>query len=428
MSLQVQLQVNHELLRSMASRFKLLAADLSVFTFYETEDTDLTIPATVSSEKIPLSAPITSIRSAMLDLYHEIDYPMMANHAECASFSGENTQTKNDYLEQLKAAIERAKTLSDIPHFELNLRERVKVEINGFYQGIPHTEGADPPIRLWSSRKSLKDFLELGPLKCLEDRLKEDAPPAPSQFLSSTTKLAAPINNRLDMPSESGSPLKIEGESSRKPFDSGLQPAGKREFSPPPEARKGQKRRLGRPLNSRRSSLTNTIKNQIGGGRKGSVPDLVISSVEEFPNRSHAADAFPESTHDHGDSTFPSTSVPIGTARQRGSVGRVDFAISDEHHRRSSVPIPESIKEASTSLDSAYPSHPASHSPLPKPDEEHGDHRNVNRDSTHLLPPLPPPRFIKPNVQDRMLTWIHVPFNNPIWVAVRTGSSNINLC
>ena len=441
MSLQAQLQVNHELLRSMASRFKLLATDLAVFTFYETEDTDLTIPATPTSEKIPLSAPVTSIRSAMLDLYHEVDFPMMANHAGCASFSGENTQTKDDYLEQLNATIVRAKKLSEISHHDLKLPERVQVEINGFYQGIPHTEGADPPIRLWSSRKNLEEFLKLGPLRCLEARLKEDSPPAPSQFLS---KPVAPNNNRSDAPSELGPPLKKEGESSKKPFGSSLQPAGKREFSPPPEARKGQKRRLGfqkttvegqqqligpfsaRSSSSRRSSLTSTIKSQIGGGRRGSVPNLVISTVEESQIQPQAANVLPESSHNYGATTFNSATAPIGTARPRGGTAHVDFAVNDGHNRRSSVPIPESNEEDSMSLDPVLLSNPTSYNPQPNADDEQDDDSAANRDSTHLQ--LPPPRFVKPNVQDRMLTWIHVPFNNPIWVAVCIDSWNTNLC
>jgi hypothetical protein len=50
-----------------------VAAELKIWTFYETIDTDLTDSKVHESDRISFQAPITSIKSAILDLYHEVD-------------------------------------------------------------------------------------------------------------------------------------------------------------------------------------------------------------------------------------------------------------------------------------------------------------------------------------------------------------------
>jgi len=418
-SLRKQLQVNSTLLRSMADDFKAIAADLAIWTLYETEDTDLTILMTNETPEIPLLAPIASIRSALLNLYHENDYPMSATHLGCASFSGENTQTKLDFLEDLKQAVERAHGLSKIKHNELKLRERVEVEVHGFYKGVPQSPGSEVPIRLWSIRKNLQFFAKEGPSRCLQERMEElSVPPQPHQYLSSSTARAASLDSRppgnLQISKKDreggspqappiGAPSSVEvPKSPRRFFRSTKSDDGTRPNRLPFEPRRRE-----RPTLPRNSSQTNylpmvarePIPEESLPGTIGPIPSIGV--LEASPDT--VAHATPLIQGNAAPSSFLSTDV-TGTTNSAS----IDFARIDTNAHLATR-IDDTARSRSLSLPG-----PESPSTTLRPTEALAE----RRDSTGDFSKSPPTRLLKPDVSDRKLTWIHVPFNNPVWVSV----------
>ncbi|KAF7942805.1 uncharacterized protein EAE97_006259 [Botrytis byssoidea] len=132
----------------------------------------------------PFHAPITSIKSAILNLRNESVFPLVSTHTKCAAFGSANEHTKEAYLPALAALVEQACKLSKETHFELNLEHRVEVEINGFYEGSATISTNEPPIRVWSTNRSLHDFRRNGPTKLLKERREEvSTAPGTGQYL-----------------------------------------------------------------------------------------------------------------------------------------------------------------------------------------------------------------------------------------------------
>lgn len=193
-SISNQLKLDHHLLRSLDSDFKSLATELQIWTFFETEDTSITNE---------FHAPITSIKSALLNLRHERVYPLLSNHARCAAFESNNQQTKESYLSDLVRAIKKAIELSKIKHTDMRLEDRVKVEINGFYEGALLASTNEVSMKVWSTNRNLNDFRRNGPTKLLEDRLSEiNAPPKERQYIRQNTRAPSLVpDKRVDLES-----------------------------------------------------------------------------------------------------------------------------------------------------------------------------------------------------------------------------------
>ncbi|KAK7740988.1 hypothetical protein SLS53_005051 [Cytospora paraplurivora] len=171
-----ELRLDHPTLLQIDESFKQLASELQIWTFYETEDSDLSGEGVAGRSDIPFKVPITSMRSAILDLRHEKVYALQSNHADCASFGMRNHQTMRMYLIDLAKAIMRAESMSQYTtHIPLRLEQRVKIEVHGFYENdvvqgsLPETD-----LRLFSTKDhSLQAFWEEGPDGLLERRLSE---------------------------------------------------------------------------------------------------------------------------------------------------------------------------------------------------------------------------------------------------------------
>ncbi|MCJ1244358.1 hypothetical protein MMC30_001556 [Trapelia coarctata] len=435
-SLRKDFQVNNLLLRSMADEFKIVAADLAVWTFYETEDTDLTIPMTADTREIPLLAPIASIRSALLNLYHENDYPMLSTHVSCASFSGEDTQTKQDFLEDLKQAVERAHGLSKIKHNELKLKEMVEVEVHGFYKGGPQSPELEPPIRLWSIRKSLQFFTTEGPSRCLEQRLEEaSVPPQQNQYLSNSAARAVSLDSRpaSDLPttsksdgsrkypwSESQQPPNVDGISSveapkspRRLFKSSKSDDGTKKNLPP-----FLPRRRERPSLSRNTSQASSIQFQTEVARESIPEESLLSMVNQASSNGApevAQDREAPQTAQLSTEVAPVTVLATNIPEIR-NVGSIDFARIDTSSQTATR-----ADDASRSRALSLPGTESPSALLTPPEV-----LTERRDSTGGYFTLPPSRLVKPDVSDRKLTWIHVPFNNPTWVSEVLRSISID--
>jgi hypothetical protein len=190
------LHLDNQLLSQIDTSFKMLATDMQLWSFFETVDTDLTDPQLQDAERFPFHAPITSIKSALLNLRHEVVFPLRSDHAHCGTFEG-NEQTKKSYLAEFAHAVKKAIELSKTTHTTLNLEQHVQVEVIGFYESTPWTSGTEVPIRLWSTSRSLSDFKKCGPAVLLKERLAEvTAPPVDMQRLSRHTRAASLLPGR----------------------------------------------------------------------------------------------------------------------------------------------------------------------------------------------------------------------------------------
>ncbi|KAF5558410.1 hypothetical protein FMEXI_384 [Fusarium mexicanum] len=163
------LRVGNTLLLQLDDDFKSIAHDFRIWTLYETIDSRLS----GSSGDVYFTAPLTSIKSAILGMRQETILPLQSDHANIASFGRHNVHTMRLFLKQLSALIGRADEYSrEDGNWSLNLEQKVNVEVHGFFE--------DPPgpfdvatIRAWSTRLPLRDFLRKGPEECLAERLNE---------------------------------------------------------------------------------------------------------------------------------------------------------------------------------------------------------------------------------------------------------------
>jgi hypothetical protein len=189
--LQRQLEVNSEKLVTMTLEFNRVAAELKLFSFYETIDTNLA-PKANGTEVVIFTAPIVSIKSAVLELHHEVERPLDGNHADCAAFGKVNNYAQWSYLEKLQKAVQKSLELCTKDHIELNLKALVEVEVHGFYEAGDKPSLEKAPIRLWTTKDRLKQFLIKGPAKCLNDFLHENtqAPETATRNQSSDSLLS----------------------------------------------------------------------------------------------------------------------------------------------------------------------------------------------------------------------------------------------
>jgi len=198
--LQSQFEVNSQKLVKMSLEFNRVAAELKLFSFYETIDTNLA-PSANGTEVIIFTAPIVSIKSAVLELHHEVERPLDSNHANCAAFGNvKNAQWSYNYalwsyLEKLEKAVKKSLDLCRKDHIELNLKDVVDVEVHGFYEAGDNRTIEKAPIRLWTTKIPLKSFIIKGPAKCLEDFL-DDNTQAPEPIQTPTQTPGTPSPSR----------------------------------------------------------------------------------------------------------------------------------------------------------------------------------------------------------------------------------------
>ncbi|KAL9616697.1 MAG: hypothetical protein Q9160_008450 [Pyrenula sp. 1 TL-2023] len=174
--LRKSLSVNHQDQLRIANLFRPISTELKIFSFFEAVDTELLIhsPSSSIETAAPFRAPITSIRSAILDLENEHEIPLQTDHTGTAAFEGDEEPLQT-HLQDLKAVINDAIKFSNASNYELDVDENVHVEINGFFEDPSLGVSEVSPLTMWSSRKSLNEFLKIGPRKSLQARLQEPA-------------------------------------------------------------------------------------------------------------------------------------------------------------------------------------------------------------------------------------------------------------
>lgn len=374
-----ELQLDHHLLREIDTNFKLLATDLQIWSFFETIDSDLTNPELIETDRLPFHAPVTSIKSALLNLRHEVVYPLLSNHAQCASFEGNNAQTKTSYLGELAHAVKKACELSQSKHAEMYLENKVMVEINGFYEGtVLPNETEPPPIRVWSTSRSLGDFKKFGPARLLEDRLAEvTVAPRDTQHIRHHSRAASLLP---DKPRESRPSSSIP--TFNNPFEH-LKSSSK------PHTKHGKKSRKAKNKESAPPSsgpLAHASTDPDVAASRGSLassnagPSSPI--IEEF-GETQPPDALGITTP-----SLPAHPVVVEPPRD-GSI-----SINGMHQSR---------------RHSEMPAQPF----LLGPNVIHESSSRRRRGSESAINPASQITFSKPNFSNQRLVWVHVPFNNP---------------
>ncbi|KAI9647362.1 hypothetical protein NHQ30_003747 [Ciborinia camelliae] len=415
-SITKQLEPDHHSLQQIGKDFKALATDLKVWTFFETLDSDLTSP----DQGKPFHAPITSIKSAILNLRNETVYPLMSTHTKCAAFGSENVHTKESYLQALAASVKKACELSKTIHSELNLEERIEVEINGFYEGTTMTPKNELPIRVWSTNRSMQDFMRDGPTKLLEERRAEaSVAPVVRQYLRHDTRARSLLQDQITFSDkDKGNSVNPKSTLKLNLF--------KRGSSPPPLSRRG------RALKDEDQSkpLADTI-----GMKKTapSPPTLVMTTdADNDIDTSAAISADVEARVDLNSSPplIQSTSSRSGLLNTQPRASS-DQWLANPDHRFGIIPTlqPPPIESQIVTDNIATRSGPLrrhseaqpSHISFLSPPGAAGIHRNKSSSSLGLqgnesaVTTIPLP-LQDPSSSKLKLKWIHVPFNNPTWV------------
>ncbi|KAK4862839.1 hypothetical protein LT330_002972 [Penicillium expansum] len=169
-ALRAQLRPRHERLWHLSNQFKTLSADMRVWSFLETVDSTIHVIDAETDKMLEFHVPITSIRSGLLDIEHEKELPMATDHTGTATFHGQES-TRDRFLDELSDAVNTAVEISKQEDTPLGVEQQVMVQINGFFEDTALGVSDESPLKMWSTKVSLEDYLSRGPTACLRERL-----------------------------------------------------------------------------------------------------------------------------------------------------------------------------------------------------------------------------------------------------------------
>ncbi|ODA83503.1 hypothetical protein RJ55_02017 [Drechmeria coniospora] len=409
------LRVGNSLLLHIDDEFKSASTDLQIWTFYETIDSRLSSRGSDAEPRdVYFTAPLTSIKSAILGMRQESIFPLQSDHANIASFGRHNVHTLRLFLKQLAAQINRADlTVRDGDydgHWTLGLEQKVNVEVHGFYDDPPiasHDEGV--AVRAWSTRLPLKEFLAKGPDACLSERLHEvDGAPEESRFLRS--------RGRTSLMQRSS-----QGEA----------PGAGQEIVSTPDA------------------LIMATTNALGiQSRQAVAPgEPMIRPVEAFHERpSSALATIPQTVMTPPSQAMSPVSRHSTPMTRPSPLIRADFDQDLAIDRLSPPPHPRAGRAMSRSFSLGSDRSPLEFRDFPALSQRSrstlhdgaGTDADDDADASSRLPDAvvamrkavksgergtsetviedeAPAMFAKPDVRDRRFVWVHVPYNNPTW-------------
>lgn len=190
----------HPILVRIDEVFRELASEMRVWSFYEAVDSKLTEQSFSAFKDVPITAPIASMRSALLGLRHEKVFGLQATHASCAGFGRHNTETARMFLQDLAAAVRAADELRRRTHVEVkpamlseegldgpstehgvirrllrpSLRmeeQRDVVKIHGFYEPASLlTVEARPVLRVFVAKRAFREVCDTAPEQLLQQQ------------------------------------------------------------------------------------------------------------------------------------------------------------------------------------------------------------------------------------------------------------------
>lgn len=401
-----ELRLGQTALLKIDDDFKHLSSELHVWTFYETEDSNLSgVGGDAGPSNIPFKVPITSMRSAILALRHEKVYALRSNHANCPSFGMKNEQTMWMYLLDLSRAITTAKSTSqDHPHVPLRLEQQVHVEVHGFYQndsiqGSPSSE--IPNLRLFSTEgNSLESFWVEGPDGLLERRLsstqfESEKYPEDDQFVLRKGRAASlvPQNEASTRDNEAKDKARRLTVGSRSQAASNMRSRSKSRDG----LRQDRAEQSGGSYESPRVSVYENV-GDVEHRPKGQTATGRLAPEEILLPRSQTNSLSPE----------------YHSAIQNGLTTGIS---------RSTTGSQTLVSDASTSTDTIRPANPrrrfSNMVRLQAPGDAIPYHIREGRGSetrSRKDERVTSRRKTNPSNATRKFVWIHVPFNNPLWV------------
>lgn len=434
-SICLDLAVGNAMLAHVDEDFKDMASDLRIWTFYETIDSRLSggIAGDASAGDVYFTAPLTSVKSAILGMRQERIFPLQSDHANVASFGRHNSHTLQMFLDQLAAQISKADhALSEGSHWtSLNLEQKVHVEVHGFFDDVV-VGGGSATVRAWSTRLPLREFLKKGPDVCLNERLNEViGEPEPSRFLrergrtsiiradrsggvysAPAASAATPIPPILSSTPEVVGIMTVKDALGIRnsgigftpsppppmspiirPIDAQVSPQGAVSASPhwsPPSFK---------PSPASRRSLS--IARPSPWLRAQYEQDFVVNKLSPPMRARRTARSLTRSLSlgSDGIPRFEFRDFPRFSPRSKSIDDQViiddDDDDDDEDNIEASPKLPESLVGMTTVFSNA----------------------NQREQETMDIDPLPA-IFSKPDTKARKFVWIHLPFNNPSWVKV----------
>ncbi|POR35879.1 Uncharacterized protein TPAR_03935, partial [Tolypocladium paradoxum] len=409
------LRVGNSLLLHVDEDFKSVSNDVRVWSFYETIDSRLSGGPGPESGDVYFTAPLTSIKSAILGMRLEMIFPMQSDHANMASFGRNNIHTLRMFLKQLAAQIKRADmSLRDgHGHWTLGLEQKVNVEVHGFFDDPPiggHPEEEEGSIvRAWSTRLPLKEFLNKGPEVCLSERLNEvEGAPEETRFLRARgrTSLMERDTHRGGSVFTAPAPLTIKNAL-------GIQD------------RQAAAHQTATPA----SPIIRPV--DYAHDRTRSAPVTAPRGLTTPPSRavspptrqsSPLTRASPVIRADLEDLAIDRLSPPL-RPRVGRSISR-SFSLGSDRSRAEYRDFPPFSQRSRSTFHGAAPGSDAEADGIdasPRLPEAVVAMRTAARDGeqrtceTAVVDEVPV-AFVRPDVRARRFVWVHAPFNNPTWV------------
>ncbi|EFY94783.2 ankyrin repeat protein [Metarhizium robertsii ARSEF 23] len=398
------LRVGNSVLTRLDEDFKAASNDLQVWTFYETIDSRLSggnATAGPDSRDVDFTAPLTSMKSAILGMRQERIFPLQSDHANMASFGRHNVHTLQMFLKQLAHQVchadTNARAKESSGQWTLGLEQKVNVEVHGFFDDAPPSQGQHggddvdyPIVRAWSTRVPLREFLTKGPDECLSERLNE-VEGSPEEERASRhrgrTPLADKASETARVPPAAPNLMTVQNAlgirdalssaglvpSPASPMDSCS--AGHAAHSAPAATPRGPKTPPSRAI----SPKSSPIRRPSPLIRADMEQELAVDRLSAPLRGRMGGRAMSRSFSLGSDgSRFEDRDLAPFSPRSRSSIGDV-LASDDEDMESPRLPGAVAAREV---VDEA------------------------------------PGAFMKPDVRSRKFVWVHVPFNNPTWVKV----------
>ncbi|KAF7550345.1 hypothetical protein G7Z17_g5773 [Cylindrodendrum hubeiense] len=400
-----ELRVGNRLLLHLDDDFKAIATDVRVWTLYETIDSRL---SGAGSGDVYFTAPLTSIKSAILGMRQETILPLQSDHANVASFGRNNVHTMRLFLRQLAALIARADEYSrEDGHWTLNLEQRVSIEVHGFFEDPIGPQSVDGTIRAWSTRLPLKEFLRKGPEECLADRLNEVEGVDEGRFLSNRRRTGL-----MDSHAHQAGTGNILPGGDKNAL--GINQEGAVPGSPPASP-------ILRPVDAPLRSRTESAPYTVPGIPVTTPPSRATSPPTRYstPMRRPSPMIRPNFDQDlMVDRLSPPPGGRMGRSLSRSfSMGShasgYEYRDFPPFSQRSRSTIENNFSEDDDGLD-ASPRLPEAVVAIRKAANE-----RTRRPSENVIVDEVPVAFTKPEVDARKFVWIHLPYNNPTWVTHR---------
>ncbi|GFF29050.1 hypothetical protein IFM46972_02521 [Aspergillus udagawae] len=206
------LKPRHQQLMHLSNQFRAVSADLKVWTFLETVDSAINIAGSDTSATVEVHVPVTSIRSGLLGLEHEKEIPLATDHVGTAYFKSQEKTTRTSFIKELQSSVSMAVRLSALVDAPLHVEKEVMIQVNGFFEDTALGVSEETPLKLWSTKVTLSDYLSRGPSECLRDRLSRTSKMPPGSLDDSSVSSFDSGRSSIHSESEPDEPVNVTSE------------------------------------------------------------------------------------------------------------------------------------------------------------------------------------------------------------------------